>query len=233
MQVFFSSINEVNNKQITLSQGGELWQHPVVYRNHFCMLIREDFSPTYPPCQAVTQARIVLPYRCPSPRCRSLLSTYQHLSWLSGPHQSHWGTGTARRQFVSPRCLPRSDNGAHSPHWQEKGLRVTSSSLRAHHPFKTNNHFNTNTTVTLTKLSEITNSWHVKSSPEKADHFALNMEQYLNMSCLSILPPGCQWTHRCITTPQNPPGLPGSLDTSAFWFFGWCTFSKDMMQAYH
>ena len=67
MQVLFSSINEVNNKQITLSQGGELWQLPVVHRNHFCMLRREDFSPAYPPCQAVTQARIVLPYRSLSP----------------------------------------------------------------------------------------------------------------------------------------------------------------------
>jgi len=67
MQVLFSSVNEVNNKKITLSQGGRLWQQSVVYTNHFCMLRREAFGPPYPPCQAVTQARIALPYRSLSP----------------------------------------------------------------------------------------------------------------------------------------------------------------------
>lgn len=112
-RVLFSSTNEVNNNHITLSWRGELWQLPVLPRNYFSMLGRGDFSPTYPPGQAETWARIVLPYMFLAPHLGAgPCSVGRRISvGCQDPSIPSWHILHCQRQFVSPLVCPGWING--------------------------------------------------------------------------------------------------------------------------
>lgn len=132
---------------------------PVVHRKHFWVLGKEDFSPTCPPCQAVTQARIVLPYR-------SFSLTWAQVSavQLSASQLVVWTLQPPRGQALLEGCSPHPDVCPSLPQlprmvltapWQGKGLGVNSSSLHVHPPVEGNIHYNSYTTAALKILWEI------------------------------------------------------------------------------